>query len=285
VDSEQELDTQRAVAPPSVRSPAPTAWPIILAFGVTLMFAGLLTSASVSTLGAILAVAGGVGWFRDVLPHERVEIVSVELEAAGIVAPTTKVAALDVGEKLHRAYLPIEFPPVSAGIRGGLAGSVAMAVLAVLFGVITQHSVWYAINLLGAVIYAQAQDVTTAQLTQFNLVLLLVASVIHLVTSLLVGLLYGAMLPMFPRRPILFAGFIAPLLWSGLLHSVLGLINPILNQRINWTWFVASQIAFGIVAGWVVERAERVRTLQSLPFAERVGLEGPNFTEKKSDGQ
>lgn len=276
--TEQELDTQRTVAPPTVRLPAPTAWPIILALGVTLMFGGLLTSASVSTLGAILTVAAGVGWFRDVLPHERIESVSVELEAAGVVAPTTKISALGVGEKLHRAYLPIEIPPVSAGIRGGLAGSVAMAVLAMLFGVITHHSVWYAINLLGAVIYAQSQVVTTAQLTQFNIGLLLVATAIHLVTSLLVGLLYGAMLPMFPRRPILFAGFIAPLLWLGLLHSVLGLVNPILNLRINWTWFVASQIAFGIVAGWVVGRTEWVRTRQSLPFAERAGLE-------RSEGQ
>lgn len=283
--TDQELGTQRTVAPPTVRLPAPTAWPIILSLGVTLMFGGLLTSASVSILGAILTVAGSVGWFRDVLPHEGVEFVPVELEVAGVVAPTTKVQALKVGEKLHRAYLPIEIPPISAGIRGGLAGSVAMAVLAILFGVITHHSVWYAINLLGAVIYAQAQEVTTAQLTQFNIGLLLVATAIHLVTSVLVGLLYGAMLPMFPRRPIIFAGFIAPLLWSGLLHSVLGLVNPILNLRINWTWFVASQIAFGIVAGWVVGRTAWVQTRQSLPFAARAGLEGPGFTEKKDEGQ
>lgn len=283
--SEQELDTGRTAAPPAVELPASTAWPIILALGVTLMFAGLLTSASLSALGVVLSLAASIGWFREVLPHERVVMVPVELEAAAVVAPTTKVSALDVGEKLHRAYLPIEIPPVSAGIRGGLAGSVAMAFLAVLFGVITHHSIWYAINLLGAVIYTQAQDVTTAQLTQFSLVLLLVAAAIHLVTSLLVGLLYGAMLPMFPRRPILFAGFIAPLLWSGLLHSVLGLVNPILNQRISWTWFVASQFAFGLVAGWVVERSEWVRTRQSLPFAERAGLEGPGFTDKKGEGQ
>jgi len=55
----------------TVNLPAPTAWPIILAFGITLLFAGLLTSASVSILGAILAVTGCVGWFRDVLPHRE----------------------------------------------------------------------------------------------------------------------------------------------------------------------------------------------------------------------
>ena len=37
-----------------VKLPAPTAWPIVLAFGITLLFAGLVTSASVSILGAIL---------------------------------------------------------------------------------------------------------------------------------------------------------------------------------------------------------------------------------------
>jgi hypothetical protein len=55
----------------TVRLPAPTAWPIVLAFGITLVFAGLLTTASVSVLGAILAVSGYIGWFREVLPHEK----------------------------------------------------------------------------------------------------------------------------------------------------------------------------------------------------------------------
>ena len=93
------------------------------------------------------------------------------------------------------------------------------------------------------------------------------------VTSLLVGLLYGAMLPMLPRRPILLGGFIAPLLWSGLIHSILEFVNPVLNQRIDWLWFVASQVGFGIVAGIVVSRQERIRTWQHLPFAVRAGFE------------
>ena len=52
------------------------------------------------------------------------------------------------------------------------------------------------------------------------------------------------MLPMYPNKPILTAGFIAPFLWTGLLRSALGVISPILNQRIDWVWFVVSQIAF-----------------------------------------
>src|SRR5437667_9847820 len=59
----------------SIELPAPTAWPIVLAFGLTLLFAGLVTSSSVSLLGTILAVSGCIGWFRDILPHERHEAV------------------------------------------------------------------------------------------------------------------------------------------------------------------------------------------------------------------
>ena len=74
----------------------------------------------------------------------------------------------------------------------------------------------------------------------------------------LVGLLYGAMLPMFPRRPIVLGGLIAPVLWSGLLYTILGLLNPLLASHIDWFWFIASQVAFGIVAGLVVVRQSRM---------------------------
>ena len=81
------------------------------------------------------------------------------------------------------------------------------------------------------------------------------ATVIHAVGSLLIGLLYGAMLPMLPRHPMLLGGIIAPVLWTGVLHSALPLINPFLAARIDWGWFVVSQVTFGLVAGWVVAQA------------------------------
>ena len=48
--------------------PAETAWPLVLALGFTLISAGLLTSSAVSVLGAVLAVTGCFGWFREVFP-------------------------------------------------------------------------------------------------------------------------------------------------------------------------------------------------------------------------
>ena len=83
---------------------------------------------------------------------------------------------------------------------------------------------------------------------------------IHGLTSLLVGLLYGALLPMYPRNPIFTAGITVPLLFTGIIHSALWIVSPILNERIDWFWFVISQIAFGLVCGYVVNRHARIRT-------------------------
>jgi hypothetical protein len=280
--SDSQTEAPEAI-PGTIKLPAPTAWPIVFAFGITLLLAGLLTSPSVSILGAILAVTGCIGWFQDVLPHEKEETVKVKAEVSVITTPRREVERLPVAPELPRALLPLETYPVSAGIKGGLAGSVAMAVLACLYGVLKQHSIWYPINLLAATIYGQSLQLTPATLNAFHLGSFVVASFIHLLTSLLVGLLYGAMLPMFPRRPILLGGVIAPILWTGLLHSVLDLINPLLNQHIDWPWFVASQFAFGIVAGLVVVRQQRVRIRQFVPFLMRAGFEGPGITKEKQE--
>jgi hypothetical protein len=265
----------------TINLPAPTAWPVILAFGVSLLLAGLVTSSSVSILGAILAVAGCIGWFREVLPHEKQETVEVTANVTEISTLRREVERLPRAPELPRALLPVETYPVSAGIKGGLAGGVAMAVLACLYGFLKQGSIWYPINLLAATVYAQSLQFGTIPLSAFHLSSFSLAVVIHLITSLLVGLLYGAMLPMFPARPILLGGLIAPIIWTGLLRSILGLIDPLLNQLISWPWFIASQFAFGIVAGLVVVRQVRVPTPQFVPFLMRAGIEAPGIMEEK----
>jgi hypothetical protein len=264
----------------TIQMPAPTAWPIALAFGLTLLCAGMVSSEAVSVLGALVAIAGAVGWFRDVLPHETHETFAAIAHVAAVTTSRREVVRMEFAKDLHRAFLPLEIYPISAGVKGGLAGSVAMAVVAMLFGQINQHSVWYAVNLLAAGFLPGAMTATTAKIAAFDLGTFLIAVAIHLLTSLLVGLLYGAMLPMLPRRPILLGGFIAPLFWTGLIHSILGIVNPVLNQRIQWGWFVASQVLFGIVAGCVVSRQERIRTWQRLPLAFRSGMEASGMEEE-----
>ncbi|MGA7854115.1 MAG: hypothetical protein WCA15_12380 [Candidatus Acidiferrales bacterium] len=267
----------------TVHLPAPTAWPVTLAFGVTLLLAGLVTNSSLSILGAILFVCGCVGWFRDVLPQEKEETIEVTVEVTPVTTARRQVERLPVAPDLPRALLPLETYPVSAGIKGGLAGSVAMAVLACLYGLIGHHSIWYPINLLAATVYSQSHLFATTSLTSFHLVSFLLAAAIHLLTSLLVGLLYGAMLPMIPRRPIILGGVVAPILWTGILHSIMGLLNPLLNQLISWPWFVASQFGFGIVAGLVVVQQEQVRTRQLVPFMMRAGVEAPGMMKERPD--
>src|SRR6204780_3089533 len=264
----------------TIEVPAATPWPIVLAFGIALLFAGLVTSEAVSVLGAVVAIAGAVGWFRDVLPYELYESVEVVAQVPDVTTMRREVARMEVAGELRRAWLPLEVYPISAGVKGGLAGSVAMAVLAMLYGVLSHTSIWYPINLLAAGFFPAATTDTTAEIAAFHLRAFLIAVPIHLITSLLVGLLYGAMLPMLPRRPILLGGFIAPILWSGLIHSILGIVNPVLSQRIDWLWFVASQVGFGIVAGIVVSRQERIRTRQQLPLTFRVGLEASGITDE-----
>ena len=272
----------RADAPGTIELPAPTAWPIVAAFGVALLFAGLVTMATVSILGAILTVIGWVGWFCDVLPHEKHESVPVSAELIPIVTTRPAVARVDlITHEPHRARLPLEIYPISAGVKGGLAGSVVMAVLAVIYGIVAYHSIWYPINILAAGFFPSLE--TTEQISAFHFDAFIIASIVHLITSLLVGLLYGAMLPMFPRRPILLGGVIGPILWTGLLHSALQLLNPALSDRINWAWFVVTQMGFGIVAGIVVSKQERVRTWQHLPFAIRAGMEAPGAMDEKNE--
>jgi hypothetical protein len=266
---------QSSRAPSEIEVPAPTAWPVVLAFGFTLVFAGLLTSASVTALGAVLAIAGCVGWFREVLPHEHEELVAVVPADLSVTTERRIVERLSVANEQLRAWLPIETYPVSAGVKGGLAGGVAMAALACGYGLFKAGSIWYPINLLGAVVYAQSLKLETSNLNSFHGGSFALALVLHGLVSTLVGLLYGAMLPMFTRRPIILGGLLAPVLWSGLLYSIMGILNPLLVSHIDWFWFTLSQVAFGIVAGIVVMRQSRVTTRENVPFALRAGIEAP----------
>src|SRR5215471_910687 len=271
-----EQSNESCPTPSEIEVPAPTAWPLVLAFGCCLLFAGLVTSISVSILGTVLSLAGSIGWFREVFPREHEEPVPVIPEDIRITTERSVVERVPVLD-YQRAWLPVHTYPVSAGLKGGLAGSVAMAVLACAYGVLKAGSLWYPINLLAAAVYAQSLKLGPAQLNSFHADSFAIAVGLHGFVSIVVGLLYGAMLPMFPRRPIVLGGLIAPVLWSALIYTILGLLNPLLESHIDWYWFVASQIGFGIVAGLVVVRQSRMLTRENLPFAIRAGVEAPGM--------
>lgn len=264
--------------------PSPTAWPFFLAVGISLLFAGLLTNASVSILGGILALIAAVGWFRQVLPHEHHVAVEAIVPAEEEALASPEVLHIPAAEKIQRAWLPLKVYPIVSGVRGGLAGGVAMAMIAILYGVIFARSIWYPINLIAGSLYSSGAMPSNEALMQFHPAWLLFAVALHLTVCTLVGLLYGAMLPMLPGRPILWGGVVAPLLWSGIVYSVLDFVNPLLDQRINWYWFAASQVAFGVVAGLVVVRHNKQWTRENLPLAMRAGIEAPGLMAEHQEG-
>jgi hypothetical protein len=272
------MSTPHREYPDAVVAPAPTAWPMLAALGVTLLFAGLVTHVVASMVGLVMFVISSVGWFRTVLPEEETEIVpfvAAAKRARAVVASTRTVEHLQPGGPLgHRMRLPVEIHPYSAGLWGGIVGGAVMAILAAAFGLIDKQSIWYPINLLAATALPSLATASVPELMQFNATGLVVAVIVHGLMSVMVGMLYAMILPMLPRQPIVLGGIVGPLLWTAIIWASLGVVNPALNARIHWGWFVASQIGFGIVAGLVIARSEKIRTMQALPIALRAGIEG-----------
>src|SRR5882724_869403 len=273
--------------PGNVNLPAPTAWPFVTAFGITLLCAGLVTHPMVSVVGLVLALRGAVGWFRDVLPveqHEVVRVRALEQRVRPIAPAPHTVERLKPGVTGHRVRIPAEIHPYSSGIKGGIVGGIAMAIVTCLYGVIAYRSIWYPINLLAAAAMPSLARSDLTQLTAFNSGGFVVALISHGLISVLVGLLFSVLLPMLPSRPVAFWGsFLSPILWSGLIWPTLRLIDPALNARIDWIWFIASQIAFGLTTGYVVHHSKMVETMQTWPLAARAGIEAPGVMHDRGE--
>lgn len=273
--------------PGNLALPASTAWPFVTAFGIALLFAGLVTQPVVSAIGLVLALRGAVGWFRDVLPAEQHELVHLRplgRRARPVMPVPHAVAQLHPGVASHRVRIPAEIHPYSSGIKGGIVGGIAMAIVACLYGVIAYRSIWYPINLLAAAAVPSLARADLAQLTAFNGTGFIVALISHGVFSILVGLLFAVLLPMLPSRRAAFWGsLVSPILWSALIWATLRLINPALNARIDWIWFIASQVAFGMVTGYIVHHSKMVETMQTWPLAARAGIEAPGVMSEREE--
>jgi hypothetical protein len=101
---------------------------------------------------------------------------------------------------------------------------------------------------------------TVEQLMQFNADWLGTAIVIHVVMSLSLGLVHGILVPRLRPipGPFVWGGVLMPLLWTAASYGLMGVVNPVLQDRVNWPWFVVSQFVFGIVAAIVIVRSEEI---------------------------
>lgn len=278
------MEKDESKNPETIELPTPTGWPIIAAFGLTLLFAGLVTNLAVSAVGLLTGLAGAIGWFRDVFPHPKHEPVEAvpPSERAAVKTSARSVQHLKLGEGGHRVRIPVEIHPYSAGIKGGLAGGAVMAVLACIYGWWVQGSIWYPVNLLAAAGVPSLAEASLETLCKFSALGFGVALVSHVTVSILVGLLYAVLLPMLPAKfEWLWGGIITPLIWSALLAPILHVINPALAARVDWFWFVICQVAFGMVGGFVVFKSAKIETMQTWPLAAKMGVEAKQAEEPK----
>ncbi|QQY09710.1 MAG: hypothetical protein JMM78_03195 [Candidatus Xiphinematobacter sp.] len=267
----KSLDSQEAV---SVRLPAPTPWPMIAAFAVVLLFAGLVTNLVVSFTGLLCAAIAFVGWFVDVFPYPRHEVVELKpLEERAVPVPMSE-GTISYLQGRYQVQVPIYVHSYFSGVLGGVSGGIAMAAVAMTFGYL-EGSIWYPINLVATASLPNLGVMGKEALMQFHFSALLVGIMVHVSLSVLVGLLYVALLPTLPAKfGWIWGGIAAPLVWSSLVYSFLNVVNPALAVHISWPWFILSQVTFGLVAGTVVYRSARIGTRQTWPLVDRMGVEG-----------
>jgi hypothetical protein len=257
-----EIETR---SPPAViEMPRPTSTPLILATGLTLLAAGPALNLTLSVVGAaVLAVGLGL-WIVDLLPgrgHYHEERAAADRRPQSITPAKDAVEQMAEGKPGYRMRLPLKIHPISAGIRGGLLGGLLMPIPALAWGILSGHGIWYPVNLLSGMVWGGIDRMPTDELEQFRLPLFLSGIVIHGVMSLVLGLLYGVLLPTLPAirgGQIAWGGLLMPLLWTGISYGLMGVVNPVLQANVSWQWFIASQFVFGITAALVVIRSEKV---------------------------
>src|SRR5262249_5516779 len=97
-----------------IEVPASTPWAFVTAFGLALIFAGLVTSLGVSFVGLVVLLRGAVGWFGDVFPVPKEELIRVYVLGAPAVPRSLRtVSHLQPGAQGHRVNIPVMVPQYS----------------------------------------------------------------------------------------------------------------------------------------------------------------------------
>jgi hypothetical protein len=252
---------------PTVEMPRPIVWPMVLGLGIVLMAAGVALHLAFLAVGLAILLAGLAGWIGQLLPgagHHHEALVEPEKRAKPVEAVTGMVEQLHPGRPGYRFQLPEKVHPISAGVKGGLLGGLVMPLPALVYGLLSEHhSIWYPVNLLAGMALPGIQNMTIAELEQFQSALFVAAVVIHVVNSLVFGLIYGVLLPTLPEipRPLAWGGLLMPLLWTAVSFSFMGVVNKVLQEYVDWPWFIVSQFVFGATTALVVMRLEPMRRI------------------------
>jgi hypothetical protein len=257
------VDSAAPVSEADIEMPKPTVWPMVLGLSLAFTSAGIaLGTIAFTTVGAMLMVISLWKWFGELLPgngHERVPLATQR--PAPVLARSGTVEKLRPGMVGYRSQLPEQVYPISAGLKGGLAGGLVMPIPALTWGILSGHGLWFPVNLLAGIVLPGIQSLSLPELEQFRPILLAIGVVIHLLLSSVIGLVYGVLLPMIPiqsKWQLVFGGILIPMVWTGFSGALMGIANPVLQHYVNWYWFALSQMVFGLAAAFVIIRSEKV---------------------------
>jgi hypothetical protein len=260
--------------PESVEMPRPTVWPLVLAIGVGLMAVGIVTQFALSIVGALLLFVGLAGWIAQNLPgrgHMHEKLVEPAQRAVETTAESGPVQPLLPGIAGYRFSLPLKVHPISAGIKGGIAGGFVMPIPAIIYGFVSGHGPWWPINLLAGMVIPDLADADAHTLEQFHPLALLFGFIIHAILAVGIGTIYGVLTPTLPGPggPLLWGGIITPAMWTLVSYGFMGIINPALQEHVDWLWYVVSQVVYGLTASAVIMKSQMVPTTQVSPLPAR----------------
>lgn len=154
---------------------------------------------------------------------------------------------------------PAEIIPYRAGVIGGLAGGGAMVPIALAYGLLSGHGIWFPVNLIGATWIRELQQAPPEALMQFHGGALFTGLLLHGLLSITLGILYALILPALPGSPLLWAVIIGPLLWLAATFVILPIFNPVMARYVDWPSFALAHLAYGLIMGILVGRIPRVR--------------------------
>ncbi len=154
--------------------------------------------------------------------------------------------------------IPAYVYPYFAGVYGGVAGGLGMALVGLAYGLLSSHGPWYPVNLIAATIIRSWQGVATSQLEQFSLLGLAVGLAIHLLMSTGLGLAFAILLPTLPGRPLVWAFVVGVILWAGAVYAGLPLLNPVMARLVDLPSFAVGNIVYSLILGlWITHTPKK----------------------------